>query len=106
MPTFSVATWNLFQYAEPGTFWYERDDDNTYSETEWGEKNGFIDTVIPALSADVIGFQEVFSISPLNEKCLRRVIRILPPFRMCARMKTIPWSLRAPSMRLLRDSLS
>lgn len=61
MARFRVATFNLYQYAEPGTWFYERTDANTYTPDEWAAKKAWIATQVAQMDADVIGFQEVFS---------------------------------------------
>ena len=64
-----VATFNLFQYAAPGTYWYERDSRNTYTQSEWQQKNAWIRQQLSTLDADIIGFQEVFSHHELQDLC-------------------------------------
>ncbi len=62
MPSFKIASYNLYQFAEPGTFWYEADESNDYEPDQWAEKTAFINARIDEMGADVIGFQEVFSV--------------------------------------------
>lgn len=64
-----VATFNLFQYAAPGTYWYERDERNTYTLSEWQQKNTWIRQQLSTLDTDIIGFQEVFSHHELQDLC-------------------------------------
>ncbi len=61
MAHFHLASYNLYQFAEPGTFWYEIDNDNTYNDEQWAEKRAFIRARMNEMDADIIGFQEVFS---------------------------------------------
>ncbi|MEO0636201.1 MAG: endonuclease/exonuclease/phosphatase family protein [Pseudomonadota bacterium] len=61
------ATLNLYQYLLPGLFWYERDDDNKNSDASWAAKQAWISDMLRQLDADVVGFQEVFSIEPFAE---------------------------------------
>lgn len=62
MSHFHIASYNLYQFAEPGTFWYERDEANDYEPDQWAEKLDFIRARIAEMDADIIGFQEVFSV--------------------------------------------
>ncbi|MDJ0827369.1 MAG: endonuclease/exonuclease/phosphatase family protein [Rhodobacter sp.] len=64
-----VATFNLYQFLEPPFHWYERKDSgkNTYSESQWTAKTAWITTQLAAMNADVVGFQEVFSIGALQQ---------------------------------------
>lgn len=64
-----LATFNLYQFVAPGYYWYERDPRSTYSETEWQDKTDWIKQQLKAMDADVIGFQEVFSIDALQSLC-------------------------------------
>lgn len=61
MSTFQIASYNLYQYAAPGTFWYEVDENNDYEPHQWAAKEQFIRDMLRDLDSDVIGFQEVFS---------------------------------------------
>jgi len=63
MAELKVATWNLYQFAAPGTYWYERDERNDYEPDQWARKQAWISDLIGQLDADVIGFQEVFSVA-------------------------------------------
>jgi hypothetical protein len=60
------ATLNLYQYAEPGTFWYERDAANDHSPERWAAKQDWIVEVLYAADAEVVGVQEVFSTESLR----------------------------------------
>lgn len=62
MGHFHIASYNLYQFAEPGTFWYEADETNDYEPAQWAEKLGFIRARLAEMEAAVIGFQEVFSV--------------------------------------------
>jgi hypothetical protein len=62
MSGFTLATFNLYQWAAPGTFWYRRDTANTNDPKEhWIPKRAFLAEMLVEMNADVIGFQEVFS---------------------------------------------
>ncbi|MEL6201265.1 MAG: endonuclease/exonuclease/phosphatase family protein [Pseudomonadota bacterium] len=62
MANLKVATWNLYQFAEPGTYWYERDERNDYETDQWEAKKAWIRNMLAELDADVVGFQEIFSV--------------------------------------------
>lgn len=64
-----LATFNLYQFVEAGFYWYEREPRNTFTQQEWQQKQAWIKQQIVDLDADVIGFQEVFSIESLKELC-------------------------------------
>ncbi len=63
------ATFNLFQYVAPDYYWYEREARNTYTEAEWTQKQAWISQRFATMDADVIGFQEVFSATDLQQLC-------------------------------------
>lgn len=67
MAHFRIATFNLYQYAQPGTWFYERTDANTYTPGEWAAKKAWIAEQVALMDADVIGFQEVFSWQDLRD---------------------------------------
>lgn len=62
-----LATINLYQFAEPPVAWYNPD--NKYSDDQWTEKTQWIKDQLAAIEADIIGFQEVFSIDALKQLC-------------------------------------
>lgn len=62
MDELKVATWNFYQFAEPGTYWYERDERNDYEPDQWQAKLEWIAETLRELDADIIGFQEIFSV--------------------------------------------
>lgn len=64
-----VATFNLYHFAEPGIFWHERKDRNTYTSAEWAAKTDWIRARLAAMDADVVGFQEVVSADALRNLC-------------------------------------
>ncbi len=64
-----LATFNLFQFAAPGFYWHDRNTHNTYTESEWVQKTTWITTRLHQMGADVVGFQEVFSIDSLKALC-------------------------------------
>lgn len=62
MTDFKIATWNLYQFAAPGTFWYENDKDSGYAPEDWDAKQAWMRAILRDMDADVIGCQEVFSV--------------------------------------------
>lgn len=64
-----IATFNLYHFAEPGIFWHQRSDRNTYTTTEWAAKTDWIRARLAAMDADVVGFQEVVSPEILKNLC-------------------------------------
>ncbi len=60
----TFATLNLYQFAEPPVAWY--DQDNVYTGTQWQDKKQWITEQLAAVDADVVGFQEVFSVDALR----------------------------------------
>lgn len=71
---FSVATFNLYQFAVPGMHWYAktRDDKGNFISTNdpalhWEPKIQFLKHLIGQMKPDIIGFQEVFSAAKLEE---------------------------------------
>ncbi len=61
------ATFNLYQYLAPPEFWYERSARNTYSAKAWKAKRQWVQQQLTELDADVVGFQEVFSGTDLEQ---------------------------------------
>lgn len=61
------ATFNLFQFTAPPFSWYFKKD--KFTQEQWEEKVSWIKEQIKILDADIIGFQEVFSIEELKELC-------------------------------------
>ncbi|MEE1673711.1 endonuclease/exonuclease/phosphatase family protein [Agarivorans aestuarii] len=64
-----VATFNLYQYLEPGNYWYQKKSKNKYSPEKWEEKREWIKNTLNDLAADIVGFQEVFSKKSLKQLC-------------------------------------
>lgn len=62
-----LATFNLYQYATPPYYWYEEKQGNSYSDTAWQVKTAWIKDQLRLMDADVVGFQEVFSVDSLEE---------------------------------------
>ncbi|OAN18128.1 hypothetical protein A3K86_04295 [Photobacterium jeanii] len=62
---FTIATFNLFNYIAPPDAFY--DFENIYSLQEWQKKQAWIKRYLSAVQPDIIGFQEVFSASSLEE---------------------------------------
>lgn len=60
-----IATFNLYNFCAPPFKYYQKA--NKYSESDWNEKYGWINTQISQLQPDIIGFQEVFSVDALKE---------------------------------------
>jgi endonuclease/exonuclease/phosphatase family metal-dependent hydrolase len=61
-----LATINLYQFAEQGYYWYDREESNTYHSREWKKKQLWVQQQLIAMDADVVGFQEVFSVDALE----------------------------------------
>ncbi|GIT90511.1 endonuclease [Jannaschia pagri] len=66
-----VATFNLYQFLEPPNHWYERKDNgrSTHTEDAWQDKTNWIGEQLLRTDADVVAFQEVFSIEALRVLC-------------------------------------
>ena len=58
------ATINLYNFAEPPASWY--DSENQYSPEQWQSKTQWLSDQLCTMNADVVGFQEVFSIDALK----------------------------------------
>ncbi|EGU61708.1 hypothetical protein VINI7043_21311 [Vibrio nigripulchritudo ATCC 27043] len=65
-----LATFNLYNYLEPGNYWYSKKDKNTNTEEKWRKKQQWITSQLSEIEADIIGFQEVFSSESLKQLCL------------------------------------
>ncbi|WP_428025371.1 endonuclease/exonuclease/phosphatase family protein [Arcobacter sp.] len=61
------ATFNLFQFTAPPFSWYFKKD--KFTKEQWEKKLSWIKNQIKLMDADIIGFQEVFSIEELKELC-------------------------------------
>ena len=61
-----LATINLYQFAEEGYYWYERSERNTYQSRQWKKKQRWVEQQLEEMDADVVGFQEVFSVDALE----------------------------------------
>ena len=61
------ATFNLFQFTAPPFSWYFKKD--KFSKEQWEKKLSWIKNQIKLMDADIIGFQEVFSIDELKQLC-------------------------------------
>ncbi|MGB1311946.1 MAG: endonuclease I, partial [Leucothrix sp.] len=61
-----LATINLYQFAEQGYYWYERQEGNTYHSRQWKKKQRWVEQQLVTMDADVVGFQEVFSVDALE----------------------------------------
>ena len=66
-----IATFNLFQFVEPGYYWYEREPRCTYDDADWKAKTSWIKQRLRDMDADVVGFQEVFSVDALKKLCAK-----------------------------------
>ncbi len=62
-----LASFNLYNYAEPGNYWYERKERNTFTQAQWQQKKNWVTTQLRNMDADVVGFQEVFSVTDLQQ---------------------------------------
>ena len=58
------ATINLYNFAEPPVSWYHQD--NQYSEDQWQSKSQWLKQQLDTMNADIVGFQEIFSIEALK----------------------------------------
>lgn len=63
-----VATLNLFNYLAPPNAFY--DSDNIYTQSQWQLKQQWLSNHLQSLDADVVAFQEVFSIDCLKQQLL------------------------------------
>lgn len=61
------ATFNLFQFSAPPYSFYIKKD--KFKEEEWSKKVKWIKEQLLKLDADIIGFQELFSIDELKKIC-------------------------------------
>ena len=61
-----LATINLYQFTEEGHYWYERNIKNTYQSRQWKKKQRWVEEQLAEMDADVVGFQEVFSVDALE----------------------------------------
>lgn len=61
-----VASFNLFNYVEPPLAYY--DFENIYTSEQWEKKQRWLNDFLSEQQPDIIGFQEVFSISALAEQ--------------------------------------
>lgn len=59
------ATFNLFQFSAPPYSFYIKKD--KFKEEEWSKKVKWIKEQLLKLDADIIGFQELFSIDELKK---------------------------------------
>ncbi len=66
-----LATINLYQFAEQDKYWYDKQDSNRYQSREWKKKQHWVEQQLQEMDADVVGFQEVFSVEAL-EKLVKR----------------------------------
>lgn len=62
MTDLKIATWNVFQYAKVGTYWYDLDESKDYEDDQWAAKHVWMKEIIDQMNADIIGFQEIFSV--------------------------------------------
>lgn len=61
-----VTSLNLFNYLAPPNAFYSQE--NIYTETQWQQKQAWLEAHLKKLNSDIIGFQEVFSISCLEQQ--------------------------------------
>lgn len=64
-----IGTFNVLNLALPGQVFY--DDEDPYSEAEFGRKADWIAEQLRRMDADLVGFQEVFSEDALRQVCTR-----------------------------------
>ncbi|MEB4590341.1 endonuclease [Candidatus Thiothrix sp. Deng01] len=64
-----LATFNLYQFAASGRCWHEHKESNTYTVSEWEQKQHWVLVRLQEMDADVVGFQEVFSVPELKQLC-------------------------------------
>ena len=67
MKQFKLASVNLFNYLSPPNAYY--DFENIYSQEQWQKKQAWLKAFLDRQQADIIGFQEVFSIQALKSLC-------------------------------------
>lgn len=60
-----IATFNLFNYLEPPSAYYEFE--RIYSAKQWAKKQKWITEYLREYQPDIIGFQEVFSTESLKK---------------------------------------
>ena len=63
------ATFNLYQFLESGKFWYKKYKRNCYTTEQWLSKLAWVRQQLLDADADVVGFQEVFSVDALRRLC-------------------------------------
>ena len=63
----TVATVNLYHWAEPGIGWYSAE--ASHSSEGWAEKCAWLTALLAEMDADVVGFQEVVSVAHLEALC-------------------------------------
>ena len=63
------ATFNLYQFVASGFYWHSRDEHSTYTPAEWEQKQHWVSNRLQEMAADVVGFQEVFSVTALQTLC-------------------------------------
>ncbi len=61
-----LATFNLFNYLQPPNAYY--DFENIYTALQWQKKQSWLEQTLMKMNADVIGFQEVFSVESLRQQ--------------------------------------
>ena len=60
-----VATFNLFQFVSPPNSWYTKKE--KFTDDQWTIKTNWIKKQITDINADIIAFQEVFSVNELKK---------------------------------------
>lgn len=61
---FSIGTLNLFNFVKPPFAFYEQE--SIYTEKQWQEKTRWTELILSEANADIVAFQEVFSIDELK----------------------------------------
>lgn len=64
-----IATLNLYHWAEPGIWWYAREEGARHSEEGWAAKQIWLRGLLAQMDADLVGFQEVVSVEALKALC-------------------------------------
>jgi hypothetical protein len=63
---FRIASFNAENLAHPGVFFFMREDDAPYTDELFAEKSHWVAQILDDGRADIVGFQEVFSLEGLK----------------------------------------
>ena len=72
-PTLTLATLNLYHWAEPGIGWYGPG--SGHDAASWDAKRAWLSSMLAQISPDLIGFQEVVSVESLRADCAAAGLR-------------------------------